>query len=258
MKSEIATLPGGGRLSVALQPIVELTPKGPELHALECLVRGPKGPLETPAALFAWARLRGEEAELDRACVELGLASAANLPAARISVNVNAATLAADPGFPSFLETVAWGHAVPASRLVVEISGFGDYAGRHEWRVAVRALREMRVRLALDDAGLGDANFGALMDLKPDYLKADRYLVEGIADDPSKRAILEALVSLGQAVGFRLVVEGVETLAELRTLRLLGVELVQGNHFSQPVSPVVVRRGELFTRDNVWDEMHAR
>src|SRR6185369_15690080 len=103
---------GMGRVSVYLLPIYDVSRGGREMHALECLIRGPKGsPFESPAALFEFVRQQQTDLWFDRTCLRLELESVGGLPgAARIHLNVFAATICKDPTFARFLDELAWGN----------------------------------------------------------------------------------------------------------------------------------------------------
>jgi len=238
---------GMGRVSVLLQPIHEVRPHGNRVHSLECLIRGPKGsPFESPAALFEFVRAQETDVWFDRTCLKLQLESVGALPGnPRISLNAYGTTLCKDPAFASFVTDLAWGNMVAPERLTIDVSGYGPYAEDPRLSAAVKALKEQGVRVALDDSGLGDPDFRLLLDLKPDYLKVDRYLVKGLATEPAHRAILDGLVGLAQRLGFRLVAEGIETIEELAAVTEMGITLVQGFLFGQPVTPDAWRTGAL-------------
>ena len=83
--------------------------------------------------------------------------------------------------------------------------------------LASRVVAEMRsagCTVALDDFGAGYANLDLLVDLRPDIVKIDRQLIIDIDHSPRRQAIVDALVAMAERLAFRLVAEGVETLAE--------------------------------------------
>ena len=102
---------------------------------------------------------------------------------------------------------------------------------------AVRHLGELRslgVRISIDDFGTGYSSLSYLRTLPLDELKIDRSFVTPVADDPSAAAIVASVVSLGHALGLLVVAEGVETAAQLTTLRDLGCDLAQGFYLARP------------------------
>src|SRR5258706_1318196 len=246
---------GVANLLVFVQPIFDVTRTPPALHALECLIRGPKGSdLEMPAALFELVRTYKSEARFDVACLEVQLEKVSPLPGEpRISLNIHAATLCGDPGFPRFLDGLAWGSAVAPARLTLEIGDYGPHAEDPALAASVRELKTLGIRIALDESGLGNPDFRLFLDLKPGYVKVDRYLVQGLATEESNRAILAGLVSLSKTLGFRIVAEGIETAEELRIVPEMGGGLAQGYLPGEPVPPEVFRTGALLGKKNPWD-----
>jgi EAL domain-containing protein (putative c-di-GMP-specific phosphodiesterase class I) len=90
------------------------------------------------------------------------------------------------------------------------------------------------VRLAVDDAGAGIANFGHLVDLRPDIVKIDAGLVRGVNADVSRQALIVGFVHFAAVSGALVLAEGIETAAEQETVQRLGVTLGQGYHLARP------------------------
>jgi predicted signal transduction protein with EAL and GGDEF domain len=113
-----------------------------------------------------------------------------------------------------------------------------------DMNAAVKHLRELRslgVRISIDDFGTGYSSLAYLRTLPLDELKIDRSFVTPVADDPSAAAIVESVVRLGHALGLLVVAEGVETAAQLSTLRDLGCDLAQGFYLARPApAPTVL------------------
>ena len=231
------TLLAPGRLSVVFQPIFEVGVKAPELHALECLVRGPAGTnAERPNVLFEYVRRKRAEAAIDRACVASALAEAAGLPGEpRLNLNVHASTLGRDPGFGAFLVERAQQAGVALRRLVVEIVEHAPPLDVPSFRHALAELREMGIQIALDDVGLGQSNYKMILDVRPDIYKIDRYLVAGAWSDPYRQVILDSLARMVRRLEARAVAEGVEDLHELVAVEAAGIDLVQGFLFARPL-----------------------
>jgi EAL domain-containing protein (putative c-di-GMP-specific phosphodiesterase class I) len=98
---------------------------------------------------------------------------------------------------------------------------------------AVRSLGH-DIRLAVDDAGAGVANFGHIIDLGPDFVKLDTSLVRRVNAHLGRQALIVGMRYFSRTSGCRLVAEGIETEAEARTLAQLGVEFGQGYWFGKP------------------------
>jgi EAL domain-containing protein (putative c-di-GMP-specific phosphodiesterase class I) len=224
-----------GELSVVFQPILEVRNGSRTLHALECLIRGPRGTnLEPAEILLEYARRKREECRVDRACMSTAFAAARVLqPEARLCVNVHASTLSLDERLPNFIFEAARTNWIDPSRLTVEII---EHLPACEAAVFLRALdrlREMGIKIALDDIGLGQSNYKMILDARPDYFKVDRYLVAGAHGDPRRQAVLESIAQLAHRLGARVVAEGVECSQDLATVLATGIDLIQGYLLSE-------------------------
>ncbi len=113
---------------------------------------------------------------------------------------------------------------------VTEHEQVGDYRALHE---AVHRLGN-DIRVAVDDAGAGVANFGHIVEMRPDFVKIDISLVRHVNSDLGRQALVVAMRQFARSTGCRLVGEGVETEPEASTLAQLGVEFGQGYLFGRP------------------------
>ena len=119
----------------------------------------------------------------------------------------------------------------PASDLVLEISESESIENFGIFREVSDSCREVGVRIAIDDAGTGYASLEAIMEITPDFIKTDIGLVRGIDSDPPRQEVVRALASVARGIGAQVIAEGIETDAELRALRELGVRYGQGFYF---------------------------
>jgi EAL domain-containing protein (putative c-di-GMP-specific phosphodiesterase class I) len=228
--------PGG--ITPVYQPVFRAAGETIQMFGLECLSRGPKGTnFESAAVLFEYVRRKREETLVDRACIAAALRGASTLPSSLyLSINVHASTLGRDHGFIQFLESTAAATSIDLPRLTVEIIEHAPPWDGISFRSTIEQLRDLGLRIALDDIGLGQSNFKMLLDVDPDFLKLDRFFVEGCSGDKRRRAVIGALVQLASEFDAELIAEGVSETSDATTLRDLGVTLMQGFQYAEPLT----------------------
>jgi EAL domain-containing protein (putative c-di-GMP-specific phosphodiesterase class I) len=218
-------------LSVRFQPIFRIGDAENRVHSVEALIRGPRGtPFESALILFDYVRRKREERAVDHACLAAIFAEAVHLPPEfRINVNVHAATLGQQPGFVDSFRQLAKKHALSLDRFTVEIVEYAPTCDIPELAHTIAQLREARIRVALDDVGLGQSNYRMMLDCHPEYFKLDAYFVRGLKDDSKRRAVVESVVAFGRALQSAVVAEGAESMEDIAMLAEMGVEFVQCN-----------------------------
>ena len=207
-----------------------------DIWAVEALTRGPAGThFEAAPILFDYIRIKGEEVRADRWCLGAALTRhAAGGARTRLSVNVHASTLERDPSFASFVESAAAAASLDPSILILELVEQTPYFDSSRILRAVRDLRALGVAIAIDDVGLGHGNYRTILDVHPQYLKIDRYFVDGVSRDPRRQSLMRSVLQIANDFGSLLVGEGVDDPADLVTLRAMGVPLLQGYLLGRP------------------------
>jgi diguanylate cyclase (GGDEF)-like protein/PAS domain S-box-containing protein len=99
----------------------------------------------------------------------------------------------------------------------------------------LHSLKKIGVKLAIDDFGTGYSSLAYLKDFPIDRLKIDKVFVSGIEEDPANKAILKAIIVLGQSLGIEVIAEGVETQYQYNYLKSIGCDELQGYYFSKPL-----------------------
>lgn len=221
-QSALSAMLDRGDFVPVFQPIVDLSDG--QVVGYETLTRFADG--TAPQTRFAEAMRVGMGMELEGATMGAALRAASGRLGDRwLSVNVS----------PTFL---ASGNPAPLMRgadcdIVLELTEHDpipDYAGI---TTAVSKLGT-QVRLSIDDAGAGYACLNHVLSLRPAFVKLDRGWVTGIDTDPARQALVAGLESFASRTGSTLIAEGVETRAELETLRGLRVGLGQGFLLGRP------------------------
>ena len=224
----------GEGLSVLLQPIVDLA--SGRVVAAEALSRFAAEPLRPPEAWFAEAAGVGLGVQLELTAIRAALEHVNALPAgARLSLNVSPAALRE----PEVVETLV---SAPGTWLALEITEqtpVDDYAALG---ATLDSLRSRGVHLMVNDAGGGSASLRHVLGLHPDAIKLELSLTRGIDTDPVRRALAASIVGFAREIGATTVAQGIETRAELETLKALGVTHGQGYYLAPPSSDPVPER----------------
>jgi len=205
------------------QPIVDLSTGA--TVGYEALTRFTDGC--RPDEMFATALECGLGIKLETATLAAALGTARRLPPRTwLSLNVS-------PPLLADVATLGPTLGLRSRPLVLEIT-------EHETIEAYGPLREAvlrlgpDVRLAVDDAGAGVANFNHLVELRPEFVKIDVGLIRGVDTDLSRQAVVAGILHFAAAVHCQVIAEGIETEAELATVTELGVTLGQGYLLGRP------------------------
>jgi EAL domain-containing protein (putative c-di-GMP-specific phosphodiesterase class I) len=131
---------------------------------------------------------------------------------------------------------------VRPERLCVEVTE-RVFLGRSAVGVgaALQQLHDIGIEIALDDFGTGFASLSHLKKLPIDRLKVDRSFVRDMETNPDNMAIVRTISHLGQSLGIKVTVEGVETPSQLTLLRALGCDSMQGYLIARPMEGSQVR-----------------
>jgi diguanylate cyclase (GGDEF)-like protein len=232
--------PAGGRLSLAYQPVVELATG--RVSAYEALARWwhPDHGEVAPSTFVPLAEETGLVVALGRwvlgtACAQLRRWEATAGPADRPSVRVNLSRCELEQ--PTLLRDVADAlehSGVSGAQLTLELPEAAVMRRPEESFVTMHALRELGVRLAIDDFGSAASSLGHLQRFPVDELKIDRAFVHAAPEDADAEAVVRSAVALGRALRLRTVAEGVERPAQRAWLADVGCEMAQGFLFAHP------------------------
>jgi EAL domain-containing protein (putative c-di-GMP-specific phosphodiesterase class I)/signal transduction histidine kinase/DNA-binding response OmpR family regulator len=160
-----------------------------------------------------------------------------------LAVNASAVEFS-DPEFADELAVIIARHAYDPRRLEVEITETAIMAQGDEARRSMDRLHAMGVKIALDDFGVGYSSLSHLQLYPFDKLKIDRMFVNRCSDDVQSATLVQALVSIGRALGMKVVAEGVEDEMQRKFLRAAGAHAMQGFLFGRP-APVAELKREL-------------
>jgi EAL domain-containing protein (putative c-di-GMP-specific phosphodiesterase class I) len=228
-------------MTLAFQPVFELGSS--EIVAIEALTRwtSPSCGEVSPREFIPLAENSGTIVPLGAWALRESCETAARIAELtgrrlELAVNVSGHQLAKAGFAQSVYQTLA--HAsFPAELLTLEVT---EGALMQSDDVTARTLEELRslgVRLTVDDFGAGTASLVGFRDRPLDAIKIDRQFLTGLPDDAVSFAVVAAISSMGTALGATVTAKGVETEAQLVSLRAMGCERVQGFLLAEPMRP---------------------
>jgi diguanylate cyclase (GGDEF)-like protein/PAS domain S-box-containing protein len=152
-----------------------------------------------------------------------------------VTMSISGNTLNDDRFLEYLTAELTAGHLSPGA-ICLEITEIAAIANLANVGHFMRELHACGCWFALDDFGRGLSSFQYLKNLPIDYLKIDGLFIENIASDPVSRSIVQAIASIGKAMGVRTVAERVESPESLAELGRLGVGFAQGYHIARPLA----------------------
>ncbi|MDP8916480.1 MAG: EAL domain-containing protein [Pseudomonadota bacterium] len=222
-----------GELTMVYQ--AQMDRAGETLVGCEALVRWnhPERGAVSPAEFVPVAERAGVISELTdfvvrRVCQDM---APYGLP---VSFNASALEFS-KPGFAERMSRLIKACGYDPSRLEVEITETAVVDDAEAAKTNIVRLRAMGIKVALDDFGAGYTSLRFLRMFPFDKLKIDREFIQGCEQDPEAATIVHAVVSIGRALGMKVVAEGVETEAERSFLKVAGVHALQGWLFGKAV-----------------------
>src|SRR4051812_44622737 len=212
---------------MVFQPILDL--RTGEIAGYEALSRFDSPIDHPPNVWFEQAHRCGLGYRLEALAFERALKTPDRPAGVYLTVNLSLSSLASDEV-----------RAVLPERLdgvVIEITENELVTDKADVLAAMALVRERGARLAVDDAGSGYAGLQHVMRLEPDIIKLDRALVDGVASDPVKAALIEAFVRYGRRSEATICAEGIESLDDLEVLADIDVAYGQGWAIGRPAPP---------------------
>jgi len=156
-----------------------------------------------------------------------------------IAFNISALSLQ-HLDFPDLVERMCRALNVPADRLVLELTE-GATQPLVKLMDALTRFRIKGIGLAIDDFGTGYSSLMQLRQLPFTEVKIDQAFVADVPHSRDSRLIIQAVTDLAHGLGLTVTAEGVETIEQLRIVRELGCDFVQGYLVSPPLEPALLK-----------------
>jgi diguanylate cyclase (GGDEF)-like protein len=242
LEGEIAGAIAAGEIIPYYQPVVDLQTS--RTVGFEVLARWehPTRGVLSPNAFVPIAEDTGNIGEMTHHLLERAMSDAKQWPPhIFISINVSPRPIS-DAGLAAkILGLLAKANFSP-HRLMVEITENAVVQRLDNAKVVVRSLRNVGVRVALDDFGAGYSGLYHLRELELDAIKIDRSFVTKMLDKADESKIVKAIVSLSRSLGLQTTAEGIETAEVLERLAQLGCDTGQGDLFGRPANAALTTK----------------
>ena len=157
-----------------------------------------------------------------------------------VSVNVSRAELAHGSRLLTSVRQALEAARLPPNNLQLEVTEREVMRDPVASLALMHQLREIGVRLAMDDFGTGTSSLGCLRDYPFDVIKIDRSFINGLSAGPDTLAVIHATITLVENLGKCSVGEGVETAEQLAILQSLGCHYAQGYFLGRPMAEIDV------------------
>ncbi|MEM6985747.1 MAG: EAL domain-containing protein [Pseudomonadota bacterium] len=171
---------------------------------------------------------------VERVCEFLGHIES-RVPGLQIAVNMSIKQLHSKD-FVESLQDILDRHGTDPARIKLEITESLMMDSLEDSQALLNCLKEIGFELSIDDFGTGHSSLQYLRVLPFDEIKIDRSFVNELTDENSKAPVINAIASLSRDFGFTLVAEGVETETQLKHVKHIGCDIVQGYYFSRPLA----------------------
>ena len=218
---------------VEFQPIYSLNKK--KYIGLEALSRGLyNGEIVSPYFLFEYAKKDGNVLTLDRICREKAMrAFSAESSAPSLFINFETSVLnGLTSGTGEILRTAAENHISPQN-IVIELNE-SRVKDSYNLMMFVDFYRSKGFLIALDNVSAGLDTLNRIMLINPDIIKIDRAIVSQIENNKYNQEVFRSIINTAKQIGAMTVAEGVETVDEVITCMILGVDYFQGFYFQKP------------------------
>jgi EAL domain-containing protein (putative c-di-GMP-specific phosphodiesterase class I) len=195
------------------------------------------GPI-SPAEFVPIAETAGMMSQLTGWVIERALGEyrrlAAVWPGLILSFNVSSSNLDEDD-FVERLEDALMRHEIEPGLIELEFTEDQIIPDDARTRATLARLNNLGVRMSIDDFGAGHSNLNYLRAFPADTLKIDQQFIRDLASNDRDQIIVQSVVSLGRALNYRVVAEGVEDAKALALLKSWACDEAQGHHICPPI-----------------------
>lgn len=216
------------------QPVFDFSK--PEIIGFEALIRGPAdSELHSPIALFEAAKKFNLLSALEYVCRDISCEQFSRIKlAGKLFLNISPMSFVDNNHENGVTSQIIQKHGISPDRIVIELSEQYPMDDYKLIKLATNHYRKMGFEIAIDDLGAGYAGLRIWSEIRPDYVKIDHHFIENINDNSIKREFVRSIHDISRGLGCKVIAEGIETLAELETVRSIGILSGQGYLLGRP------------------------
>jgi diguanylate cyclase (GGDEF)-like protein len=178
--------------------------------------------------------IRLGELVMDKVCAQLAFWHKSGQELVPVSINVSAKQFN-DTHVATILNEALLRYGVPANLVEIELTESSMTGDSQHVTESLEALQRLGVKLAVDDFGTGYSSLSQLQRLDFDVLKVDQAFTADLVKTPEGEIFFTAIITMAHALGMRVVAEGVENLEQVKKLKALRCDEIQGFYISRPL-----------------------
>lgn len=234
MSPVIESILKGKRISILFQPIISLV--SAKILGFECFSRGPSNSnLISFPSLFEEAKKSGLELDLECLCHRTALQTFAKLRLpGKLFLNLTPECIM-HPLFNNLqLEDLIIECGLSRDDIVIELTEYHLNYQKEPILEALKYYHSRNFKIAMDDLGEGISSLRLWLDLRPEFVKIDKYFIQGIAEDDLRQEFIKSIASMAKKAGTSIIGEGIENQADMVFTKKLGIEYGQGYYIEKP------------------------
>lgn len=231
-KEELVSILDNQLFEYAFQPIINCSTG--DIYGYEALIRPSGKTINTPDKLINLAKIQGQLWKVEKntfyTVLELSKKYASYLEGCKIFINSVPNQVLNEMEYAD----LEYNYKEIIHRLVIEITE-GENIDEVTLIRKKKLAEKWKAMIAIDDYGSGYANETLLVNLKPNIIKIDKFLVNDIENNKDKYVLVKNLINFAKKNLVTVVAEGVETKEQLETVMKLGVDMIQGFYIAKPM-----------------------
>ncbi len=230
-----------GLFTVHFQPIVKI--ESGEVVKYEALIRmydREKEIMISPAEFLDVLQKSGHEKDLTKVVIDQSFSA---YEYCKIDLSINMTREDLDDDMLDYLVSKAKHYKIPSESIVIELVESEELL-KGNYITIINKIKSEGFKIAIDDFGTGYSNFAYLTQIKPNFIKIDGSLIQGMDQNSEQRQVVEGIYSFAQNLGIEVIAEFISSEKLFDIVKEIGIEYVQGYHIGGVISSEEIRKIE--------------